>query len=216
MKLNTKGFTAVEGLLIFLVLAIIGGAGWFVMKSRDTANKSLDNANNSKTATTAPKKAKPKVENYYDCWDVKGTTEGSDKNYDCIYKGKTYKLPSVYSTDMIRGYDKLPKDARPLAEQLAKKLFDCNIDYGKRLPSELRINSVAKERYALISLSCDGGRGGLLYKDDMGKWTEVNLGQDNINCEMVEKYKIPASLFTDSGEKALCLMPDGSDKPIKY
>ncbi len=63
-KINTRGpvqlvggqqagFTAVEGLLILVVVGIIGGVGWFVFKSKDDTNKTYDNSANSYTNQTA-------------------------------------------------------------------------------------------------------------------------------------------------------------------
>jgi uncharacterized protein (UPF0333 family) len=60
MKINQKGFSAVEGLLILVVIGIIGGAGWYVFKSRSQATKSLDSANNT-TSYIAKQKSQPKT-----------------------------------------------------------------------------------------------------------------------------------------------------------
>lgn len=53
-KLNNKGFTVVEGILIFLALAIIGAVGWYVWQN----NKSSDNS----ISTTQPVTQKPQKE----------------------------------------------------------------------------------------------------------------------------------------------------------
>ena len=46
-KLCQKGFGAVEGVLILVIVGIIGGAGFYVYKSKQETNKSQDNANKS-------------------------------------------------------------------------------------------------------------------------------------------------------------------------
>lgn len=66
-KLNNKGFTAVEGLLIFVVIAIIGGAGWYVWHSRQEADKSLNNAASQNYADP------DKVTNFDECKKLKSS-----------------------------------------------------------------------------------------------------------------------------------------------
>lgn len=49
-KLNTKGFTAIEGLLILVIVGIIGGAGYYVYKSqKDTEDTSNSTGNSEVT-----------------------------------------------------------------------------------------------------------------------------------------------------------------------
>jgi type II secretory pathway pseudopilin PulG len=45
MKNNQKGFSAVEGLLVFVIVAIIGFVGWYVWHSKNNTNQSLSAAN---------------------------------------------------------------------------------------------------------------------------------------------------------------------------
>ncbi len=42
LSTNQKGFSPVEGLLIFVIVGLIGFVGWYVMDSKDTTNKQLD------------------------------------------------------------------------------------------------------------------------------------------------------------------------------
>lgn len=44
-KKNSKGFAALEGLLILVILAILGGTGWYVYDAHKKANDSLASAN---------------------------------------------------------------------------------------------------------------------------------------------------------------------------
>ena len=50
IRKNQFGFGAVEVVLIVVILGIIGGAGYYVMK----ANKSIDKTNDSTAASSAP------------------------------------------------------------------------------------------------------------------------------------------------------------------
>jgi hypothetical protein len=51
MKKNQKGFGAVEGLLILVIVGLIGFVGWYVWHSKNNANKALTNAGVSSSAT---------------------------------------------------------------------------------------------------------------------------------------------------------------------
>jgi hypothetical protein len=63
MKTDQKGFSAVEGLLLLVLVGIISFAGWFVWHSQKNANNSYNNAlaDSSSSKTTA----KPPAANYY-------------------------------------------------------------------------------------------------------------------------------------------------------
>ncbi len=47
MNKNQKGFSAVEGLLILVIIGIIGVVGWYVVNSKDKTNKTYDNSTQS-------------------------------------------------------------------------------------------------------------------------------------------------------------------------
>ena len=53
---SQKGFTAVEGLLIFVVVGIVGFAGWYVYDSGQKTNDIYDKSTNVDTPTKASKK----------------------------------------------------------------------------------------------------------------------------------------------------------------
>jgi hypothetical protein len=53
MKLNTKGFTAVEGVIIVLVLAALGGVGYYVVGKQDTKS-SVTSESTTPLETTIP------------------------------------------------------------------------------------------------------------------------------------------------------------------
>jgi uncharacterized protein HemX len=50
MRNNQKGFSAVEGLLILAIVALVAFTGWYAMNAKKRANTNLDNA--SKTSQT--------------------------------------------------------------------------------------------------------------------------------------------------------------------
>ncbi len=84
MSGKQKGFSIVEGLLIFVVVGILGFTGWFVWNSQRQTNETLDNAakdnsaviTSTKTPTTnnsAPTATTAKTTNYLSIkqWGVK-------------------------------------------------------------------------------------------------------------------------------------------------
>jgi len=58
LSINQKGFTVIEGLLVFVIVAIIGGTGYYVYHSNKQADKNLKNASSS--AEFAKKKKETK------------------------------------------------------------------------------------------------------------------------------------------------------------
>lgn len=58
---SQKGFAALEGLLILVIIAILGFTGWYVHKSSDKASQNLNNAvkANNQTAVAPVKTATP-------------------------------------------------------------------------------------------------------------------------------------------------------------
>ncbi len=50
-KINSKGFSAIEGLLILVIIGLIGFVGWYVLHSKNTANKTYNQAASNTTAT---------------------------------------------------------------------------------------------------------------------------------------------------------------------
>ncbi|MBX4201449.1 hypothetical protein KW803_00935 [Candidatus Saccharibacteria bacterium] len=55
MKNNQKGFGAVEGLLILVIVGIIGFVGWYVWNAKNDADNKLDAANNTSQLTSVNK-----------------------------------------------------------------------------------------------------------------------------------------------------------------
>jgi hypothetical protein len=57
MKNNQKGFSAVEGTLILVIIGLVGFVGWFVYDANKKVDDSLNTANQSNSQTTATKKS---------------------------------------------------------------------------------------------------------------------------------------------------------------
>jgi hypothetical protein len=57
MKINKqRGFTVVEGLLIFIIIGIIGGTSWYVVHANSKTNDTLNNAGLGSAVKSAKKK----------------------------------------------------------------------------------------------------------------------------------------------------------------
>src|SRR5665213_1160694 len=52
MKISQKGFAALEGILILVIIAIIGGTGYYVWHSKNQTDKTLIAASNTNQTTT--------------------------------------------------------------------------------------------------------------------------------------------------------------------
>ncbi len=59
--LNNKGFGAIESILIVVIIAAIGGAGYYVYNSQKKTNAALDNASKAQSDPQKSEK-KEKVE----------------------------------------------------------------------------------------------------------------------------------------------------------
>src|SRR5690348_16917946 len=63
MKIE-KGFTVIETILVLVIIAILGGTGWFVYNAHKNANKTLDQASQvANSSVSASKKATKPVNN---------------------------------------------------------------------------------------------------------------------------------------------------------
>jgi len=94
-KINQKGFAAVEAVLIVIVIALVGGSGYFVWKAQKVVNTTYSNA--SKVAQSTPEKVtkktntSPQPQSYLVIkeWGVKVPLSDAIKDAYYIYTPKT-------------------------------------------------------------------------------------------------------------------------------
>jgi hypothetical protein len=102
-KLNQKGFSAIEGLLIIIVILMIGFIGYYVWHTQKDANKTLDTATKSaQTSSSSPsKQTKAADQKYLDIKELGVKFKLSDAIKDAYYiKGSNdYYYVSVHSFD---------------------------------------------------------------------------------------------------------------------
>ncbi len=121
-KLNSKGFSAVEGLLILIIVGMIAGVGWYVWHSKNVANSSYNNAASTSTTTnTSNKQSDSKYQSKLypslsftvpDGWKVNEPTKydestwgpGSADSKITITKGSS-KLTLDFSTLRATGFE---------------------------------------------------------------------------------------------------------------
>lgn len=93
MKINAKGFSAVEGLLLLVVAAILGFTGWFVWHSV----KNADKLNSQSVAdSNPPASSVNKLSNYDECIKATGSRILETYPQICVTKdGKQFTQQSA-------------------------------------------------------------------------------------------------------------------------
>ncbi len=90
MKKNENGFSAVEVLFAIVLIAMIVGIGWYVIKTRNEANKSSNNTQSTSQTPSKPTSQKP----------VDKTPQVVAEINALINKGEYSKL-DTYMTDKV-------------------------------------------------------------------------------------------------------------------
>jgi hypothetical protein len=85
MQKSHKGFAVLEALLVFVILAIIGGTGYFVWHGRQETNKTLESS--QKAADSAPKITR--ITNFDECVAA-GNPVMESYPEQCRANGKTF------------------------------------------------------------------------------------------------------------------------------
>lgn len=242
MKINNQsGFTVVEGLLILVIVGVLGFTGWYVMNSKKNVDKT-----NQQTVAASQSKTIATVDNtkYWDCFAkavadkpsaVVNVQDNScsvcidgvqtDKN-KCVKKSVTISMPKAYTPESIIGFSKLPNEAVPTVDRIAKQNHDISYPSGgcsgNEPPAYVQVVTVA-DNSKLVKLElypkCGDPTEALVYNDN-GTWVEgVGAGAPaSYQCSFLNKYKIPYSVIfhTPAGTKPGCRTADGKYVDVSY
>jgi hypothetical protein len=102
--INQKGFAVLHIVLILIVVAIVGFAGWYVYKANKDTNSTLNNLDNSEISITATPTPAPTIEDETADWK--------------IYTSEKYKFSFKYPADWVVDDERLiwlysPRPADP-------------------------------------------------------------------------------------------------------
>jgi Tfp pilus assembly protein PilV len=109
-KLDQKGFTAIEAVLILVILAIIGGTGYFVYHATKNSNKTLDTASNNSQSVQKQQpltgvQATAKVQKTYDTYLA--------AEQKALAKNATANAPDTVQPVQVAGLAAVKSDLSP-------------------------------------------------------------------------------------------------------
>lgn len=165
---NQKGFSAVEGLLILIIVAIVGGTGYFVVNAQKKTNTNLDNAAQSSQSVAKRSKSSPTASQKYleiKEWGVKIPLSSADSGVYYKLDPSFQQSPSdptnltAYATqiDEITGHSGVSCKGEYLAYLLRLPSDDPtwapsqNVDDGNVSPLFYERVVVGKYKYALAT-----------------------------------------------------------------
>jgi type II secretory pathway pseudopilin PulG len=101
---NQKGFAVLEGLLVLIIIGMLAGIGWYVMRASKNTNNILNSASTSSTKSAAKKTSSAGATKYLsiDEWGVKIPL--SEKDQGAYYKVDTDLSPSQTDPTNITVY----------------------------------------------------------------------------------------------------------------
>lgn len=100
-SMNQKGFAAIEAVLVIVILAIVGGTGYYIYQAN---NKAIDTQN---AAQTNANTATPPKKNYLTIkeWDVRLPYNGQDTYTYKFDEGSDLSVVTIVSSDLAKKYD---------------------------------------------------------------------------------------------------------------
>lgn len=188
MKLNQKGFSPIEGILIVIIIGIIGFVGYFVYNANqqeiEVSNSSIEKTEKNNTTNDEPKL--PEIVKYdtgsviiYKKSDVSQLNNASDSFKEFIAS----LVPETVPEEV---YDDICTDTTKYDPSLYKYLF-------------ISVHKITKDTFA-VGRSGEGcGSGRNVWLNDNGSWREIKElgGQDIPECRYVNQYKIPREIIDE-------------------
>jgi hypothetical protein len=168
-----RGFAVAEGVLIFAVIAIIAGTGYYVWNSTQATNKNLDNAAKSSSSAVGASRS-----------TSVGT--GSSANNTSL----EIEAIAVAIANDCKATDSSVNEDNLKAILLKTYKSSGNDQY-----------IVVADGYARASMNCDdknsgqGGGAAAFLKKEADKWTIKFITQQELTCEKVEGQGWPKSIL---------------------
>ncbi len=166
-KINQKGFSVVEGLLITGIVAILGFIGWYVYQQ----SQKQDETSQPQSSTVALNSPTTEDE----------SKEQPPKEVPKLVKSVKYaNVPEGLKAAIIAEY-----------KENAPACLDGDT-YISKVDKDLLVGSIYDGKFARAGIGCDGGASGLFALHN-GEWTHIYSTQDVIPCDGIVTYKVPAA-----------------------
>jgi hypothetical protein len=195
MKKLQEGFSAVEGLLIVVILGMLASIGWYVWHSQRQVDNTYSKIANSSAVpskkvssgpTAAPTPVSPAPE-------------------------------QAYTTT----YSKVPADLQAAIANELKKEYPTCVNSNGQIVSEVDPSKVIDPRvdydtlgFAGTGIGCGEGAWGVFAKVS-GKWQFLSKTQYEFKCSLLSQYHYPQKLLAlNSGNSVQCL--DSNNNPSSY
>lgn len=193
-KLNDKGFSIGQVLLIFLVLGLIGSVGYFVYQ----------------------RQSEPVVTNFEEC-KAAGNPIMESYPEQCVANGETF-TNSKQTIDRLENtqntaFKEMPSDLQnAIKASYAKLAPECQTKDPKAdgyYDEDTILQTYKMDEAATVGVGCSGSSVHLFVFVD-GQWKDVGSTQMGFDCEIVDNYKVSADVVSS------CLESDGSSREVTY
>lgn len=177
-RTNTKGFAVIETLVVFVIVLVIAGVGWYVWKGRQSTDKTADSSANAQSSEVSKKEA-PKA----------------SFAHGLVYDTYFSQLPDTLQKSIVAF---TAKEAKECVKN--GKLLDSD---GKLNDRQAKYMS---DGFAQISIGCKDTSSALFVLDGV-EWKEVDSTTYMYQCHILEQYKMPLKFMeaVDSRRPVKCV-----------
>lgn len=213
---DKNGFAALETLLILVIVALIGGTGWYVWHSKQQADKTLNAAQSENTSAFKS----TTVKSFADCQKAAGSTVQQSYPEVCVTKSGqrfTQSTSDQSQTPYTTTYSKVPAALQKvILAEITKDVPSCVKD-GQLLDANGQADDprvdYAPSGAAATDIGCDGGSWGLFAKDSSGDWKFLEKTQMAFDCSVLTQYKVAKQLLLLNAD-AVCF--DANNNEVDY
>lgn len=217
MRKNQKGFAIIEITLILVVVAIIGGIGYYVWHTKTLTDKSLSLSDNSvQSLSNEPEYTNQNPDSmpldaFNDC--AKTQKNGATLNdlgttLNCTSKeGYKYNQPALETIRTVSAnfsrptYAQLPESFRAFIVAMAPQ--DCSFNnVSIDSPKDSAAKAMQAGNYLKIAIGC-GGAGTFDYKLSNGTWGKLGFPADKDFCTNIANEQYPIELMLNTFDPAV-------------